>query len=63
MFLFSAHFNDFFKGFDYDSCANRRPNFCYPSLSKPPQQMYGRYNMNQCVTSFGNCGGVTATSV
>ncbi|KAI0219247.1 hypothetical protein LSAT2_029163 [Lamellibrachia satsuma] len=54
-----------FNGYDYDCCRNRRPNFCYPSLSKPcpyyykcvgRRVVYGRCAVNQCVTMSGSCG-------
>ncbi|KAI0223069.1 hypothetical protein LSAT2_025690 [Lamellibrachia satsuma] len=60
-----AHHHGCFNGYDYDSCANRVPNFCYPSLSKASpyfyrcvnkRVVYGRCPMNQCVTVSGSCG-------
>ncbi|KAI0219991.1 hypothetical protein LSAT2_028480 [Lamellibrachia satsuma] len=54
-----------FNGFNYDCCRSRRPNYCYPSLSKPMpyyyrcvgmRVVYGRCAVNQCVTVSGSCG-------
>ena len=64
-FLVSADYNGCFNDFNYDCYRNRRPNFCYTSLSKPMRYnykcvdmkvVYGRCEVNQCVIMSESCG-------
>ncbi|KAK2158541.1 hypothetical protein NP493_1767g00004 [Ridgeia piscesae] len=60
-----GRFDGCFNGYNYDCCRHRRPNFYYPSLSKPlpyyyrcagRRVVYGRCPSHQCVTVSGSCG-------
>ncbi|KAI0237865.1 hypothetical protein LSAT2_011547 [Lamellibrachia satsuma] len=47
-----ADYNGCFNGFNYDCCRNRRPNVCYPSLSKPMPYYYKCVGMK---VVYGRC--------